>query len=136
MQRKVANDDGIVSRTAQLARQAVVVEPEPGIRLSRVLGERGGLPKAWGEWSSADFPAEHTGARRLWRWAPILFAIVAAATSRVVAMGHTALLLLIEDVAGVVVVGVAARVSDSLLYRRQLDKVMHCGCLCTGHRAY
>ena len=65
MQRKVATDDGIVSRTAQLARQAVVIEPEPGIRLSRVLGEGGGLAKARGKQSSTDFPAEHTGARRL-----------------------------------------------------------------------
>ena len=48
MQRKVANDDGIISRTAQLACQAVVVEPEPGIRLSRVFDEGGGLSKAWG----------------------------------------------------------------------------------------
>ena len=44
------NDHGVVSRTAQLASQAVVVELEPGVYLSRVLGEGGGLTKAWGEW--------------------------------------------------------------------------------------
>ena len=49
VQRKVANDDGVVSRTAQLAHQVVVVEPEPGVRLSRVLGEGDGLPKAGGD---------------------------------------------------------------------------------------
>lgn len=65
MQRKVADDDRVISRAAQLARQAVVVELEPGIRLPRVLGECGGLPKAWGEGSGTDFPAKHTGARRL-----------------------------------------------------------------------
>ena len=65
VQRKVANDDGIVSRTAQLARQAVVVESEPGIRLSRVLGEHGRLSITRGKRSGADFPAEHAGARRL-----------------------------------------------------------------------
>ena len=65
VQRKVANDDGIISRAAQLTCQAVVVETEPGIRLSRVFGEGGGLPKAWGKRSSADFPVKHTGARGL-----------------------------------------------------------------------
>ena len=49
IQGKVANDDRVISRAAQLARQAVVVEPEPEIRLLRVLGECGGLPKAWGK---------------------------------------------------------------------------------------
>ena len=65
VQRKVANDDGVISHAAQLACQAVVVEPEPGICLSRVLGEGGGLPKARGKRSSVDFPAEYTGSRRL-----------------------------------------------------------------------
>ena len=65
VQRKVANDDGVITHAAQLACQTVVVEPEPGIRLSRVLGEGGGLPKVWGKRSSADFSAEYTGARRL-----------------------------------------------------------------------
>ena len=65
MSGEIANDDRVISRATQLACQAVVVELERRVRLSRVLGEYGGLPKAWGEWSSADFPAEHTGARRL-----------------------------------------------------------------------
>ena len=65
VQRKVADDDRIVSRAVQLARYAVVVEPEPRIRLPRVLGECGGFPKAWGEGSGTDFPAKHTGAQRL-----------------------------------------------------------------------
>jgi len=65
VQRKVADDDRIVSRAAQLARQAVVVESEPGIRLSRVLGEHGRLSITRGKRSGADFPAEHAGARRL-----------------------------------------------------------------------
>ena len=65
VQREVAVDHGVVCRAAQLASQAIVVGPEPGIGLSRVLGECGGLTKAWGERSGADFSAEHTGARRL-----------------------------------------------------------------------
>ena len=56
VQRKVANDDDIIGRTAHLACQAVVVEPEPGIRLSRVFGEGGGLPKAWGKQKQRGFP--------------------------------------------------------------------------------
>ena len=64
VQRKVADNYGVVSSAAQLASQAVVIEPEPEISFSRVLGEGGGLTKVWREWSHADFPAEHTGARR------------------------------------------------------------------------
>ena len=65
VQRKVVNDHGIITRTAQLASQAVVVELETVIFLSRVFGEGGGLPKAWGKRSSVNFSAEHTGAQRL-----------------------------------------------------------------------
>ena len=65
VQRKVANDHGVITRTTQLASQVVVVELEPGIYLSQVLGEGGGLPKVWGKRSSADLPAEHTGAQGL-----------------------------------------------------------------------
>ena len=43
---KVANDDRVIIRATQLACQVVVVELELGIRLSRVLGECGGLSKA------------------------------------------------------------------------------------------
>ena len=65
VQRKVVDDHGVVSHTAQLASQAVVVKPGPRICLSRVLGETGGLSKAWGKRSSADFSAKHVGARGL-----------------------------------------------------------------------
>ena len=56
VQRKVADDHGVVCRVAQLASQAVVVEPEPGISFSRVLGEDGGLTKARGETEQRRFP--------------------------------------------------------------------------------
>ena len=92
--------------------------------------------KAWGEWSSTDFPAEHAGARRLRRWAPVLLAIIAAITPRVVAVTPTVPLLLVEDVAGVTVVSMATRVPDALLYMSQLDTVVHRGCLRPGRRAY
>ena len=49
VKRKVADDHGVIRRTAQLACQAVVVEPDCGIGLARVLDEGGGLSKAWGE---------------------------------------------------------------------------------------
>ena len=67
---------------------------------------------------------------------PVLLAIVAAVMPRVVAVTPTVPLLLVEDVAGVTVVGVATRVPDALLYRSQLDTVVHCACLRPGRRAY
>ena len=65
MKRKVADDDRVVRHTAQLACQAVVVEPDRGIGLARVIDESGGLSKAWGEGSGANLPTKHAGARRL-----------------------------------------------------------------------
>ena len=65
VKRKVTDDHDIVRRTAQLACQAVVIEPDRGIGLARVLDEGGGLSKAWEEGSSANLPTEHAGARRL-----------------------------------------------------------------------
>ena len=65
VKRKVADDHGVIRRTAQLACQAVVVEPDRGIGLARVLDEDGGLSKAWGKGSGTNLPAEHTSDRRL-----------------------------------------------------------------------
>jgi hypothetical protein len=45
-------------------------------------------------------------------------------------VGRTALLLLVEDIAGVDIAGLPARVPDALLHRRHLDAVMHRGCFC------
>ena len=66
VKREFADDDRVIRRTAQLTCQAVVVEPDCGIGLARVLDEGGGLSKAWGEGSGANLPTEHAGARRLW----------------------------------------------------------------------
>ena len=65
VKRKVADDHGVIRRTAQLACQAVVVEPDRRIGLARVHDEGGGLSKAWGGGSGANLPTEHAGARRL-----------------------------------------------------------------------
>ena len=65
VERKVADDHGVVRLTGQLACHALVVEPDRGVGLSRVLDEGGGLAKAWGKGSGANLPTEHTGARGL-----------------------------------------------------------------------
>ena len=65
VKRKVADGDRVIRRTSQLTCQAVVVELDHGIDLSRVLDEGGGLSKARGKGSGANLPTEHTGARRL-----------------------------------------------------------------------
>ena len=48
VQGEVADDHQVVGRTAQLASEAIVVEPERGVRLSRILGHGGGLSEARG----------------------------------------------------------------------------------------
>ena len=65
VERKVADDHGVIRRVAQLACQVVGNEPDRGISLARVLDEGGGLSKARGKGSGTNLPAEHTGALRL-----------------------------------------------------------------------
>ena len=62
---EVADDDRVIRSSAQLTCSAIVIEPDRGIGLSRVLDEGGGLSKARGKRSSSNLPAEDTGARRL-----------------------------------------------------------------------
>jgi hypothetical protein len=67
VQGEVADDDLVTGGPAQLARQAVVVEPHAGISLPVVLDDRCRLSEALGEGRRADLPAEHTGPRGLRR---------------------------------------------------------------------
>jgi hypothetical protein len=66
VQRQVADDDLIGGGSAQLARQAVAIEPQTGIRLPCVLVDRHGLAEAWGK-LAMDLPAKHAGPRGLRR---------------------------------------------------------------------
>ena len=49
-------------------------------------------------------------------------------------MNGTVLLLLVQDVTGIAVVGVAARVPEAILCRSDLDTVVHHGFLCPARR--
>jgi hypothetical protein len=51
VQRQVADNHHISGGTAQLASQAVVVEPYPRVCLPRVLGDGGGLAEALGKFA-------------------------------------------------------------------------------------
>jgi hypothetical protein len=61
VQRQVADDDLVGGGSAQLARQAVVVEPHTGTRLPCVLVDRRGLAEALRKAHRADLLAEHAG---------------------------------------------------------------------------
>jgi hypothetical protein len=116
-------DDNLVGGgPAQLTRQAVVVEPHAGVRLPVVLVDRRGLEEALGEARRADLPAEHAGPRGLRCRRVVLPAIVAATPSRVVASRCPRLCVArppgVDDVAGVTVLGLPARVEEPLLGRR------------------
>jgi hypothetical protein len=74
VQRQVADDDFVGGGSAQLACQAVVVEPYAGVHLPVVFVDRRGLAEALGEARRADLPAEHTGSRGLWRRRAVLSA--------------------------------------------------------------
>jgi hypothetical protein len=67
VQGEVTDDNLVGGGPAQLARQAVVVEPYAGVRLPVVFVDRRGLAEALGEARRADLPVEHTGSRELWR---------------------------------------------------------------------
>jgi hypothetical protein len=100
----------------------VVVEPYAGVRLPVVFVDRRGLAEALGETRCADLPAEHAGSGGLRRWRAVFLAIVAPVPSRVVACRRPRLRVArppgVDDVAGVTILGLPARVKDPLLDRR------------------
>ena len=49
-------------------------------------------------------------------------------------MNGTILLLLVVDVSGIAVVGIAARVPEAILSRSQLDTIVYRECLCPARR--
>jgi hypothetical protein len=67
VQGEVADDSLVAGGSAQLTRQAVVVEPHTGVRLPVVLDDRRGLAEVLGEGRHADLPAEHAGSQGLRR---------------------------------------------------------------------
>jgi hypothetical protein len=60
------DDDLVGGGSAQLACNAIVVEPYTGVHLPRVLVDRRGLAEALREARLTDLPAEHAGPRGLW----------------------------------------------------------------------
>jgi hypothetical protein len=122
VERQVTDDHFVSGGTAQLARQAIVVEPYTRVRLPRVLVDRGGLAEVLREARRADLPVEHTGPRGLRRQRAILAAIVASAPPGVVACRRphfgVAHLESIDDVAGVAVLSLSARIKYPLPDRR------------------
>jgi hypothetical protein len=71
-----------------------------------------------GEVRRADLPTEHAGSRGFWRWQVVLPTVVATTPPRVVAHRRSRLRVApslgIQDVAGIAVVGLDARVKDPL----------------------
>jgi uncharacterized membrane protein len=118
VQRQVADDDLVGGGSAQLACQAVVVEPYAGVRLPRVLVDRRGLVEALREARRANHPAEHTGSRGLQRRRAILSAVIAPTPPGVVACRRPCLRVArppgVDDVESVTVLGLPARVKDPL----------------------
>jgi hypothetical protein len=118
VQWQVANDDLVGGGPAQLACQALVIEPHTRVRLPHVLVDRRRLAKALREAHRADLSTKHKGPRGLWRRRAILAAVVASAPPRVIAHHRPCLrvarLTGVDDVASVTVLSLFARVKDSL----------------------
>jgi hypothetical protein len=85
---EVADDEVVVVRPSQLARQPVIREPQLRPRLPSVLGNgsRGSEPGQ--ERRPLYGPAEDPWTWWFGRGAPILLTVVASSTSRVVASAH------------------------------------------------
>jgi hypothetical protein len=119
---QVADDDLVAGGSAQLACQTIVVEPYTRVRLPRVLVDRRGLAEALRKAHRVDLPAEHTGSRGLRRRQAVLSAVIVPTSSWVVACRCPRLRVAhppgVDDVASVTVLGLPARVKDSLLDRR------------------
>jgi hypothetical protein len=137
VQWQVADDDLVGVGVAQLARQTVVVEPYTRARLPRVLVDRRGLVEALREARHADLPAEHASTRGLRRRRAILAAIIAPAPSWVVGYHRPRLRVArsagVDDVVGVAILGLPARVEDSLPDRRSaVDGRLSCRAACVN----
>jgi hypothetical protein len=122
VQRQVADDHLVGGGSAQLACQAVVVEPYTGVRLPRVLDDRRGLAEALREARRADLLAERAGPRGLRHRRAVFTAVVAPTPPWVVAYRRPCLCVArppgIDDVTSVAVRGLPARVKDPLPDRR------------------
>jgi hypothetical protein len=122
VQRQVADDGLVGGGSAQLACQAIVVEPHTGVRLPRVLVDQRGLAEALRKARRADLPAEHTGSRGLQRRRAVLSAVIAPTSSWVVSCRCPRFRVArprgVVDVASVTVLGLPARVKNPLLDRR------------------
>jgi hypothetical protein len=122
VQGQVTDDDLVSGGSAQLACQAVVIEPYTWVRLPVVFVDRRGLAEALGEARRADLPAKHASSRGLRRRRAVLSAVVAPTPPGVVACRrprlHVACPPGIDDVASVTVLGLSARVKDPLSGRR------------------
>jgi hypothetical protein len=85
VQRQVTDEDFVGGGPAQLARQAIVVEPYAGVCLPIVFVDRRGLAEALREARRADLPTERAGSRGLRRRRAVLSAIIAPTPPGVVA---------------------------------------------------
>jgi hypothetical protein len=103
------DDDLVGGGYAQLACQAVVVEPYTWVRLPRVLVDQCGLAKALREARRADLSDEHAGPRGLQRQRAVLTAIMAPTPPWVVACCYPCLYVArppgVDDIASVVILG-------------------------------
>jgi hypothetical protein len=122
VQGEVADDDLVISGSAQLSCQAVVVEPHAGIRLPLVLDDGRRLAEARGESRCADLPAQYAGPRGLRRWRAVFIAIVVSTPSGVVACCRSRIRFArpssVDDVTGVAVPCLPARVEEPFFSRR------------------
>jgi hypothetical protein len=89
------------------------------VHLPHVLGDGCGLAEALGDARRADLPAEHAGSQGFRCQRAILSAVVPATTTGVVACCRSCLRVppppVVQDVTGIPVLGLAARVEDPLL---------------------
>jgi hypothetical protein len=87
-QGEVADDEVVIVRSTQLAGQPIVHEPQFRPRLPRVLGDGNRGPEPGRERRPSYGLAESLRTGWLGRRAPILLAVVASPTPRVVASAH------------------------------------------------
>jgi hypothetical protein len=107
-QGKVTDDEVVIVCSTQLAGQPVVREPQFWLRLPRVLGDSSRGSEPGRERRPSYGPAESSRTRWFGQGAPILPAVVASPTPRVVASAH----LLVEvgsTIAAAVLVAEATR---------------------------
>ena len=114
---KVADNEIIIIRSIGLAGKPIILEPQSGVRFPRVFWDVGWWSVPWQEGSVEDVSAEGLRSRQARARALVLTAVIASATTRVIAADSSLSWVVVGTPAGVEGVTCVLVASETLMHR-------------------